>query len=116
MLAVNDTLCSNGSCETVNISYGIVFPVGGMGNVGGGALKAEQALVQGEKWVGQGYKEIAPGVYRSADGLRQFRMTTSDLLDPRQGPHVHFESIGPDGRTIIENSHVKITTPRSSND
>jgi hypothetical protein len=38
-------------------------------------------------------------------------MTASDLLDPVQGPHVHFEVLGPDGRTIIENSHVGITNP-----
>jgi len=46
-----------------------------------------------------------------ADNTRQFRMTTSDLSDVRQGVHVHFESIGPDGRTITENSHVGITNP-----
>ena len=39
------------------------------------------------------------------------RMTTSDLLDATQGPHVHYEAIGPDGRIIIENSHVQITNP-----
>ena len=79
-------------------------------NVGGGQLSAADAMRHGEEWLGAGYKEIAPGVYRSADGLRQFRMTDSDLLDPRQGPHVHFESIGPDGR-VIENSHVGIRHP-----
>ena len=83
----------------------------GLGNVAGGTTTAEIALAQGEKYLGSGYKEIAPGVYRSADGLRQFRMTASDLTDVRQGPHVHFESISPDGRTIIENSHVKISNP-----
>ena len=83
----------------------------GYGNVGGGATTAENALTQAEKYLGPGYKEISPGVYRSADGARQFRMTNSDLLDPRQGPHVHFEAIGPDGRTIVENSHVTITNP-----
>lgn len=83
----------------------------GYGNVGGGATTAENALTQAEKYLGPGYKEISPGVYRSADGTRQFRMTNSDLLDPRQGPHVHFEAIGPDGRTIVENSHVTITNP-----
>ncbi len=78
----------------------------GLGNVGGGATTASTALTQAESYLGPGYQEIAPGVYRSADGTRQFRMTGSDLTDPRQGPHVHFESIGPDGRMIIENSHV----------
>jgi hypothetical protein len=85
--------------------------VKGFGNIGGGATTAENALGQAQKWLGPGYKEIAPGVYRSADNTRQFRMTVSDLTDLKQGPHVHFEAIGPDGRTIIENSHVGITNP-----
>jgi len=83
----------------------------GLGNIGGGRLTAEKALEFAEKWLGKDYKEIAEGVFRSADGLRQFRMTVSDLLDPRQEPHVHFEAISPNGREIIENSHVGITNP-----
>jgi hypothetical protein len=75
-------------------------------NVSGGVLTEDQALEAAQEWLGAGYHEIAPGVYRSADGTRQFRMTTSDLTDVRQGPHVHFETIGPDGREIIENDHV----------
>ena len=74
--------------------------------VHGGIATAEKALGNAEKWLGKGYKEVASGVFRSADGRRQFRMTDSDLLDLKQGPHVHFESIAEDGRTIIENSHV----------
>lgn len=85
--------------------------VKGLGNIGGGATTAEQALGQAQKWLGQSYEEIAPGVYRSADNTRQFRMTVSDLTDLNQGPHVHFEAIGPDGRTIIENSHVGVNNP-----
>lgn len=80
----------------------------GLGNIGGGATTASQALGNAERWLGSGYKEISPGVFRSADNTRQFRMTTSDLIDPKQGPHVHFETIGPNGRTITENSHVCI--------
>jgi RHS repeat-associated protein len=85
--------------------------VEGFGNIGGGATTAENALGRAQKWLGQGYKEIAPGVYRSADNTLQFRMTVSDLTDLKQGPHVHFEAIGPDGHTIIENSHVGISNP-----
>jgi hypothetical protein len=55
-------------------------------NVSGGAASAESAMTQAENYLGPGYKEIAPGVSRSAKGARQFRMTTSDLVDPRQGP------------------------------
>jgi hypothetical protein len=81
-------------------------------NVQGGVAAADDALRGAEKWLGEGYKEIAPGVFRSKDGLRQFRMTASDLTDPKLGPHVHFEAIAPDGRTIIENSHVLLpSTP-----
>ena len=74
--------------------------------VQGGIASAEAALRGAERWLGKGYMEIAPGVFRSAVGRRQFRMTDSDLLDPKLGPHVHFESIAQDGRTIVENSHV----------
>jgi hypothetical protein len=85
----------------------------GLGNVGGGATTAENALTQANKYLGPGSKEIAPGVFRSADGTRQFRMTSSDLTGAHGdiGSHVHFESIGSDGRTITENSHVGITNP-----
>lgn len=86
----------------------IVIPAAGTVNVLSGELSAEAALMNAEEWLGPGYTEIAPGVYRSANNLRQFRMTTSDLTDPAQGPHVHFESIAPDGRTILENGHVKV--------
>jgi RHS repeat-associated protein len=81
----------------------------GLGNVDGGTATARQAVEAAEKWLGPGYKEIVPGVFRSADDTKQFRMTTSDLTDTRIGPHVHFESIASDGRTIVENSHVKIS-------
>jgi hypothetical protein len=82
--------------------------LGGFGDIAGGVAKVDEALAGAVKWLGDGYKEIAPGVFRSADDARQFRMTTSDLMDKRKGTHVHFESIGPDGREIVENSHVRI--------
>lgn len=78
-------------------------------NVDGGTLTSENALDAAVNWLGEGYREIAPGVFRSDE--RQFRMTESDLTDPRQGPHVHFESIGPDSKEILENSHVRIIDP-----
>jgi hypothetical protein len=58
-----------------------------------------------ERWLGPEYREIRPGIFRSKDNLRQFRMVDKDILF-KGGPHVHFEAIGPDGREIIENSHV----------
>ena len=76
-------------------------------NIGGGSATAAAVLKAAERWVGPGYKEIAPGVFRSSDGLRQFRMTSSDLT-ARTGAHVHFESLAPGGRHVVENSHVRI--------
>ena len=82
----------------------------GYGNIGGGSTSAQNALTQANNYLGPGAKEVAPGVFRSADGTRQFRMTTGDNTGAHGdiGPHVHFESIGSDGRTITENSHVGI--------
>ena len=84
---------------------------GGWGNISGGATTASNALAQALKWLGPGYKQIAPGVFRSANNKRQFRMTDSDLLDPKLGPHVHFEAIGANGRDIIESAHIRILDP-----
>lgn len=75
-------------------------------NVSSGVLSHDAALRAAARWLGDKYDEIAEGVFRSTDRTRQFRMTISDLSDAKQGPHVHFESIAPDGRTIIENGHA----------
>ncbi|GAB6188181.1 hypothetical protein JCM17478_36830 [Thermopirellula anaerolimosa] len=83
----------------------------GWGNLGShGPVSPDVALSSAEKWLGAGYKEIAPGVYRSADG-RQFRMTTSDLLPTHGnvGPHVHFEVPNPAGGPPLENLHLPVT-------
>ena len=80
----------------------------GLGDVAGGSATARQALDGAVKWLGEGYTEFRKNIFRSADGSRQFRMQPSDLTSKKQGPHVHFESIGPDGRKITENSHVKL--------
>ena len=75
--------------------------------VDGGSASASTVFRAAEKWLGTGYREIVPGVFRSSDGSRQFRMTTSDVV-ARSGPHAHLESIAPDGRRIVENSHVRL--------
>jgi hypothetical protein len=83
----------------------------GLGNIGSHApVDAGTLLGSAEKWLGPGYREIAPGVYRSADGLRQFRMTFSDLAGAHGdiGPHLHFEAFTPAGQRI-ENLHVPFT-------
>jgi RHS repeat-associated protein len=78
----------------------------GLGDVAAGTLSDEDVVGAAERWLGEGYEEIAPGVYRSADGTRQFRMTDSDL--GAANPHVHFESVGPGGSGNTENAHVNL--------
>lgn len=59
-----------------------------------------------------GYRELGKGrgVFRSADGLRQFRMDP----DSMQGnhwpdiPHVHFEIFEPGGKKAVVNNHVPL--------
>src|SRR5260370_5081165 len=71
----------------------------GMGNIGGGVASVEEVLAGAERWLGRGATEVEPGVYQSADRLNQFRMKTGDLTGAHGniGPHVHFESLAPDG-------------------
>jgi hypothetical protein len=114
-------LCShNTACDALTRTFallaGSLFPQAGICRQTVGPL--ERALLGGATADSgleasprrSGYREIDPGVFRSADDQRQFRITNSDLTDPRQGSHGHFESVGPDGRTIEENSHVAITS------
>ena len=77
---------------------------GRLRNVHGGEVTVTEALVGAEKWLGPGYKEIAPGVFGSADNLRQVRMTDADILAKR--PHMNFEAVGPDGKKLVENMHL----------
>ena len=82
----------------------------GWGNIGShGPISPDVALGSATKWLGEGYKEIAPGIFRSTDGLRQFRMTASDLIPTHGniGPHVHFEALNAAGK-VIENLHLPI--------
>jgi hypothetical protein len=86
-------------------------PPEGLGNIGShGVVEADTALRSALQWLGEGYKEIAPGVYRSTDGMRQFRMTASDLKPTHGdiGPHVHFEALDKSGK-VIENLHLPVT-------
>jgi hypothetical protein len=91
------------------VVYNCPAPTSGGGkpqtwNVGGGEVTPEFGLTKAEEWLGSGYKEMSPGVFRSADGSRQFRMRDADLQATQ--PHIHFEIIAPNGRWILENSHV----------
>jgi len=83
---------------------------GGLGNIGQQVpISEDTALWSGIEWLGNGYLQIAPGVYRSADGSRQFRFTNADITGAHGdiGPHVHFESLDANGN-VTENNHVPV--------
>jgi filamentous hemagglutinin len=52
-------------------------------------------------------KELGVGVYRSNDGMRQFRIDNGSLTGAhRQGvPHVHLELFRSDGKQMV-NNHI----------
>ena len=67
-------------------------------------------------YLGKGYSEMSPGRFVSSDGLRQVRMTASDLkiINNHAGaPHLNFEilvpnSLKPGRYEIVDKSHVYI--------
>jgi len=74
-------------------------------------LSADEALSAGEDFVGSGYSEIGKpgsGVFRSSDGLRQFRMDANSLNGAHAPnvPHIHFETYAPGAKFPTVNNHV----------
>ena len=66
----------------------------------GVTMSADDALNRADSFLGEQYGEVAPGVYRSADGTRQVRMTDSDLAPSQNhagAAHLNFE----EGRTVV---------------
>jgi hypothetical protein len=94
------------------LPFGKLKLVTGAVNVTTKARTAERALILAERWLGKGYREIGQpgsGVFRSADGLRQFRMTVSDITGAHGniGPHFNFEVLNSSGK-VLKNYHVPI--------
>ncbi len=81
------------------------------------ARTSERALDLGIRVLGEGYQEIPPSVFRSTDGLRQFRMTNADLIPTHSlngafTPHVHFEFYSPNNLNVpYVNYHVPLINP-----
>ena len=75
----------------------------------GGRVSESGFLRSAEQYLGPGYREVLPGRYVSADGMRQMRFGAHETRGPRL--HGHFESYdhpyGQGGR-IIENTVVDI--------
>ena len=70
----------------------------------GGTLSESGFLKAADTFLGQGYKEVSPGRYKSADGKRQVRLGQHELRGPRR--HAHFEALE-DGH-VVENTRVTI--------
>lgn len=74
-------------------------------------LTADEALQAGQQFLGGYYTEIGKpgsGVFRSADGARQFRMDSGSLSGSHapNKPHVHLEMYKPDSTKPIVNNHI----------
>ncbi|WP_432746686.1 DUF6531 domain-containing protein [Streptomyces sp. JH002] len=76
-------------------------------------MTADEALQSGIDFLGDGYRELGQGrgVFRSSDGLRQFRMDQDSLQGGHwpDVPHVHFEMFenAGDKRPFV-NNHVPL--------
>ena len=74
-------------------------------------LSADELLQAVEKFIGPGYKEIGKlgsGVFRSADGTRQFRIDSNSLSGSHAPgvPHGHLETYAPSAAKPTANNHI----------
>jgi RHS repeat-associated protein len=80
----------------------------------GMSLKTGEALDAATRFLGDGYSEAVAGSgrYVSADGLRQVRMGSTDILGNHGGgPHINFEVLAPNPKKpgtnmIVNNLHI----------
>jgi hypothetical protein len=94
--------------QSVGKASNAVSNAGGKVAVSARGRDTSSILTSAERYLKNGYNEIAPGVFRSVDGERQFRMTNSDLMGKhgKIGPHVHFEKLDSQTREVLKNIHV----------
>jgi hypothetical protein len=73
----------------------------------------DEALTAGIKWVGKSYtQDTAKGAWRSADGLRVFRIDDTSILGKHDPwvPHFHLEEYNAAGKRIA-NNHIPFQEP-----
>jgi uncharacterized protein RhaS with RHS repeats len=93
----------------------IAEALAGRGNIASQhTLQINELLKAGEDFLGQGYKEIGKpgsGVFRSADGTRQFRIDGNSLSGSHAPgvPHGHLETYAPGAAKPVANNHVPFT-------
>jgi hypothetical protein len=76
-------------------------------------LSNSESLDAGMKWVGEPFKEIGKygsGVFRSFDGMRQFRIDKNSLAGAHAPGvvHVHYETYAIGADNFTANNHVRI--------
>ncbi len=90
----------------------IAETLSGKGNITSSVtVSADELLEAGERFLGSEYREIGKsgsGVFRSADGSRQFRIDDNSLLGQHKPyvPHGHLETYAPKARTPTTNNHI----------
>lgn len=90
----------------------IAETLAGKGNITSATkLSSDDLLKAGEKFLGSGYKEIGKpgsGVFRSADGTRQFRIDNGSLTGGHKPgvPHGHLEVYRPGAAKPTVNNHI----------
>ena len=72
-----------------------------------GQISETGFLDAAQKYLGPGSKELSPGRWASADGMRQVRFGAHETRGP--GLHAHFEAYDMAGGRVVENSVVRIT-------
>ncbi len=85
--------------------------ISGIGNITSKfRLKSSESLDAGMKWIGGKFTEIGKGVFRSSDGMRQFRIDQNSLMGRHAPgvPHVHFETYAPAANKPTANNHVVV--------
>jgi hypothetical protein len=93
----------------------IAETLSGKGNfTSGSTLSANELLTAGGKFVGPGYSEIGKqgsGVFRSADGTRQFRIDNNSLTGSHAPgvPHGHLEVYKQGASKPSANNHIPFT-------
>jgi hypothetical protein len=96
-----------------NVEAVIAETIAGKGNIKSKTtLTAEELLQAGEEFLEAGYGQIGKpdsGVFRSADGLRQFRIDSNSLLGKHAPgvPHGHLEiNAFPNASKPSINNHI----------
>ena len=72
----------------------------------GGQISQSGFLRAAQQYLGPGFKEVSPGRYVSADGLRQVRFGPHETRGSQM--HAHFEAYNQPGGRVIENTRVRI--------